>query len=186
MIFDREYEVPDITVRDFHAVSTITLGELVDMGFVDWSDPVWSWDWYDEDQRDRMQKMIVERFWGREICIVPPILWRMQFIRKLNELMRKASLLYKLRESLEDRPTLDVDEYHKARDIYSDFPATLLNGSSGDYASTGTDREYETVRDRGALDAYMSMADFVDPDIYVLDGLEVMFSFLVSVDVDGF
>lgn len=188
MIFDRDHALPEVDFarRDFHAVSTITLGELVDAGFVDWTDPAWAWDFYDEAQRDRMQKMIVDRFWMREISVIPPILWRMQFVERLNELMLKASILYKIREEIADHPTRTSDEWHKARDIFSDFPATLLNGSSGDYASTGTDREYETLRDESAIRAYLDMTDYEDPDMYILRGLESMFSMLVSVDVDGF
>lgn len=187
MTLDRyEQRDPQHEWRDFHAVSTITLGELVEGGWVDWSDSAWAWNAYDEEQRSRIQNMIVARFWTREISMLPPRVWRMAFIERLNELMRVASLMYRLREKLDEDVSLDFDEWHKSRDVFSDFPATLLNGSSQDYASTGTDREYETERDMAPLEAARMLSEYRDPDIYVLDGLESMFSSLVSVSVDGF
>ena len=40
--------------RYFNAV-TVTYGELVDGGFIDWTDPAFSWDYYDEEQKARVQ-----------------------------------------------------------------------------------------------------------------------------------
>ena len=59
--------------RDWHAISTIQLGQLVEYGFITW-DESWAWDWYDEEQRDRWQSLFEGRYWWREISIVPPIM----------------------------------------------------------------------------------------------------------------
>jgi hypothetical protein len=37
------------------------------------------------------------------------------------------------------------DIYYKSRNIYSDFPQTLLAGHNQDYASSGNDSEYEKI-----------------------------------------
>lgn len=168
----------------FNAI-TITWGELRDGGFIDWDEDRFSWDYFDEEQKARLEEMMDRRFWLREISIIPPEAWRISFIGKLNEAMRTASLMYQI---LKDRPNIltQLDEYHKSRSIGSDFPATLLNGSTGDYASDGRDYEYETVRDGDILTAMNLLQEFRHPDIYILDKLEGCFSNLVTVNLNGF
>ena len=177
--------VYDYGAHSYYNPISITLGELVDGGYVDWNDTKFAWDWYDETQRTRVQGMIERRFWFREICATPPEVWRKFFIEALNEAMRTARLMYK---ALDDAtgPLQDSDEYHKARTIASDFPATLLNGSSEDYASAGSDYEYETIRQGDLLDKMERLQDYRDPDGYILDRLERCFSSLVSTNIDGF
>ena len=179
-----EPEEPYETNEYFNAI-TITYGELADGGYINWTDPKWSWNYYDEDQKARIESMIARRFWMREISIIPPEPWRMAFIEKLDEAMRTVRPVYKL---LEDNPDLlvEADEWHKRRAIGSDFPATLLNGSSQDYASTGSDLEYETVRQGSVLDALEKLRGYRDPDLYILDELEDCFSKLVTVNINGF
>lgn len=164
---------------------TITWGELRDGGYIDWTNEKFAWDWYDTEQRVRLQNMMDTRFWMREISAIPPEVWRKQFIYTLNSAMRVAKLMYK---ALEDSagPLAASDEYHKSREIRSDFPATLLNGSGGDYASDGRDYEYETIRDENLADALAKLQETTDPDVYVLNRLEKCFSSLVSVNVNGF
>lgn len=170
--------------RYFNAV-TVTYGELVDGGFIDWTDPAFSWDYYDEEQKARVENLIAGRFWLREISVLPPGAWRISFIETLNEAMTAARPMY---EALEKTAGILVesDEFHKSRSIGSEFPATLLNGSTGDYASDGRDYEYETVRDGNAIRAIEALQAFRHPDIYILDKLEACFSCLVSVNIDGF
>ena len=164
---------------------TITYGELADGGYIDWTAPEFAWDWHSPEQRERVQKMIAGRFWLREISIVPPEAWRRRFIETLNEAMRTAKLMY---EALDEssNPLVDSDEYHKSRAINSDFPATLLNGSGGDYASDGRDLEYETIRQGRITDALADLYGTVHPDIYILDKLESCFSSLVSVNINAY
>lgn len=171
--------------REYHNAITITWGELRDAGIIDWSSSMFAWDYYDDEQKLRLEKMMDGRFWFREISAIPPEVWRMQFIEKLNEAMAVAKLMYKI---LDERPNVltQLDEYHKSRSIGSDFPATLLNGSGGDYASDGRDYEYETVRDGDLITAMAALQQFRHPDIYVLDKLEACFTNLVSLNVNGF
>ena len=182
----REYEIEEpYPTNRYWSPHTITYGELADEGYIDWTRPEFAWDYYDEDQRDRLQKMIAARFWLREIAAVPPEAWRIRFIGVLNEAMTVAKLMYAaLAES--SNALVDSDEYHKSRAIDSDFPATLLNGSGGDYASNGRDLEYETIRQGRLTDTMADLQDFRHPDLYVLDKLEVCFSSLVSLNIDAY
>lgn len=173
--------------REYYNAITITYGQLVDGGYIDWSRPEFSWDYYDEDQRDRIQKLIEGRFWLREISIIPPEAWRRALIQKLNEAMRQARPMY---DAIKAAPDILAagGEYHKRRSIASDFPATLLNGSTQDYASSGVDLEYETTRDAGLIDAItlLQAGGYQDPDLWILDQLEAVFSQLVSVNINAF
>lgn len=182
-----EFEpLDDYGARDFHAVMTATWGELRDGGWIDWADPAWHWDAYDAEQRERLQRRMDRRFWYREIALLPPDAWQRQFLDTLEGAMRVARYMYAAIDSGQGILT-ETDEYHKSRDIRSEFPQTLLNGSSQDYASDGIDREYETVRDRSLVDALEDAATrFRDPDDYVLDRLEVCFSRLISLDIGGY
>lgn len=171
--------------REYYSIISITLGELVDSGWIDWTHDEWHWHFYSPEQKTRLEEEIEGRFWLREISITPPEAWRRAFIRTLNEAMRKAAPMYEVLEK--SRGVLDDGgEWHKRRTVSSDFPATLLNGSSQDYASSGLDLEYETSHDAGTLAALERLRDYEDPDIYILDRLETCFSSLVSVNLNGF
>lgn len=147
--------------HDFHSVATIQLGELIDGGWFNWDDS-WEWDWYDEEQRFRLQRKIDNRFFWREIGILPPLQWKMEFLRKLNEIMPKYKFLYDMLSNEEFNPFLEYhkwgsrnedtlrndkrDQWGKSRSIGSEFPQTMLSGHE-DYASTGNDAEYENLSD---------------------------------------
>lgn len=169
---------------DWHSVVTISLGELVEGGFVDWDDPSWAWDSYSPEQAARFQEKFVARYYWREIGIIPPGRWKQQFIRKLNELMPKYKVLYKL---IDDGLNIlqDSDTWHKGRRIGSDFPQTLLAGDQ-DYASDGTDEEYETVVNGDVMDKLSQFESYNDVDVMLLDDLEVLFTCLFTVNVNGY
>lgn len=169
----------------YFSTMTITYGELVDEGYIDWNTPEFAWDWYDEEQRERVQNMIAGRFWMREIATVPPEAWRKRFIETLNEAMRTAKLMYRALDE-QGNPMVEADEYHKGRTIGSEFPATLLNGSGGDYASDGRDTESETVRQGNLTDIMYRLQEFRHPDVYILERLEICFSSLVTVNVNAY
>lgn len=178
---------PDYEQRRYFNAVTITYGELVDMGFIDWQAPDWQWASRDPEQKARVESLIAGRYWLREISVIPPDAWRRALIQKLNEAMRQAAPMY---EALEKTPSILAagDEYHKRRTVASDFPQTLLNGTEQDYASSGVDLEYETVTDAGGLDVIerLQAGGYKDPDLWILDQLEVCFSKLVSVNINGF
>lgn len=179
---EREFESEE---RDFHAVVTIQLGELIEWGWIKWTDPTWKWDYYNIEQYHRVCKKIEDRFWAREIGILPPGQWKREYIRKMNEIMPKYKLLYReidnginfLQES---------DEYHKERNVFSEFPQTRL-ADNQDYASNGNDLEYEHVREGSPVDKIDYFANkYNDIDVLILNELEVLFSALVSVSLNGY
>ena len=63
---------PSAPTPEFHAVMTVSLGELVEGGFVDWDDASWHWDSYDDAQYHRLCAKIEAHYWDREIGVLPP------------------------------------------------------------------------------------------------------------------
>lgn len=182
-LFESWYSNPD----EFHNINTITLAELIDMGFFDWDAKLFDWKAaaYNTEQYDRICQQFVDRYYWREIGTVPPLKWAQILMHKLkNEVMPKYRPLYaKIDEGL--NWFADTDEFSKSRVINSGFPETMLSGSEV-YASTGTDQEGETVKEGATLDKYVDFADkFVSIDKLVLDELECMFSGLWSSNVNG-
>lgn len=170
---------------DFHATISIQLGELIQAGLFDWeNDESLVWDYYDEAQYKRVCKKIVDRYYFRELGIVPYRQWKMAYMRKMNEIMPKYKQTYQFLSDGAD--TLSTaDEYGKSRDIFSDFPATIL-GDNQDYASTGNDRQHETVY-RGDWIAKVGelFNSYNDIDVCILNEIEPLFSCLMSVSVNG-
>ncbi len=172
--------------HDYHSAATISYGELADVGFINWDAPEWQWDYFDEAQRDRLQNKIAARYWFRDIGVLPWARWRQMLIRKLNEIMPKYKIMYK---KLADEAT-DLfrirDSYGKSRDVFSDFPASLLNGENEDYASHGSDHEHEDIEDGDNYTRLMEIArEYVDIDVMILNELDVLFSGLMTVNFNG-
>lgn len=176
--------------RDYHSVVTIQLVELIDGGWVKWlnedgtPNPDWVWDYYDVEQYKRVCQKFNDRFMWDEISMLPPLRWKQQLIRLLNEIMPKYKPLYDALSKGID-PLMVDGKYGKSRNIFSEFPETLLNGNS-DYVSNGTDREYEDIEQGDWLQKTVDFAKkYNDIDVLILNELEVMFSGLYSVNVNG-
>lgn len=171
--------------NDFHAVSTIQLGELIDCGWFNWSEEDgWIWDYYSEEQKIRLQRKIDNHYFWREIGILPPKQWKMEFLRTLNEIMPKYKWLYAKIEDGFD-PFLEYDKWGKSRRIGSEFPQTMLSGNS-DYASDGDDREYEELKTGDVLEKWLKFQDqFRDVDVMIIEDLDCLFSHLSSVSFNG-
>lgn len=165
---------------EYYDAITITVAELVNDGILDyeWFD----FDAFDNAQRERLWNKFKARFEWREIGIIPVGRWMARVIAKLNEIMPKYKPLY---QALADgnSPIVAWDEWHKSRDIYSQFPQTALGGSDVDYASTGNDREYETVRDYGMLDVADRIEKYNDVDVLILNELEPLFCAISSTTI---
>lgn len=169
---------------EYHDVMTIELQQLL-------SDPYmyeviqarWqTFDAYDEEQRTRLWQKFRARFDWREVGILPIRKWLDRLIARLNEVMPKYKPLY---AAIADgiTPMVAYDEWHKGRDVYSSFPQTALGGSNQDYASSGNDREHETIRSYGLLDVAERMKAYNDVDVMVLDELEPLFVCLISTTI---
>ena len=184
-VFDYD-SFAESTRHDFHAVVTVTLNEYIEDGLVDFEDPSWDFDAFDIEQRNRLYRKVVGRFGYREIGVLPFKRWKARFLAVLNENMPKVLPLY---QALADGYTIlqTSSEYYKARDIHSDFPQTMLNGTTQDYASDGSDHEHELIRNGDFIDAAAKVADYYDdPDSILLNKLERLFMPLMTVNVNGF
>lgn len=176
----------DTGIPEWHAVFTIKLGELVEDGIFDWSQPYLDWSnaAYDEAQYERVCAYFVERFRYREISITPFLEWVQMLKRKLvYELMPKYRPLYDELKS-DIVPLASDNEYYKRRTIESDYPETLLSENS-DYISHGTDEEWERVRVGNVADAMEAYQRFHMVDEALLDELEDMFYSMYTSYVNG-
>ena len=185
------YETP-ATVPDFHAVMSVTVGELYHDGLIAWTptEGAPSLDWsayaYNAEQYARVCDMFVQRYWLREIAVYPLRLWTQMVVERFRETMEKYRPLYRQLDG--DIDVLqDYDNYEKSRHVYSDFPATQLNPANQDYASNADDHERETVQDGSLIDkAEAFRTRWVPLDVAVLDEVgSDIFSSLYTVSIDG-
>lgn len=181
--------VPGETVPDYHAVTTITLGELLIPGGIDWTTPQWSWrdDAYDDTQYSRCCAKIENRYYDREIGVMPPGRWRRHLLRLIAEIMPVLKPLYELAAGNPGIFMSDADTWHKTRTVFSDYPATqLVTGQ--DYASNATDMEYETVTNGNYMDKVRAIrqGDYVDIDVLLLEHLEECFSPLWTANINNY
>lgn len=170
---------------EWHAVYTVQLGELIQSGVFDWKRPEldWSSAAVDVEQYKRVCDYFIERFRYREISIEPFLEWAQMLKRKfVYELMPKYAPMYKAAESVQ--PLAESDEYYKRRTVDSEYPETLLSGNS-DYASTGTDEEWERVKVGNLADAVERFKGYHATDELMLDELETMFISSYTSYVDG-
>lgn len=175
---------PDRHKPDFHAVVSIQLCELVEGGFFDLSRKDWDFGpKFSEAQHVNLCNKITRHFYYREIAIVPPGIWKSEFLRKMNEIMPKYMILYKnAAEGIELGTEL---EYYKSRNIFSDFPQTALAGKNQDYASSGNDTEYERIRQLDPLELAERLKSYDDVDLMIINEIESLFSCLFTVNING-
>ena len=177
-----EYESPELE-RDWHAVISLTLRELIEDGVVDFSLKEWDFDSYNKEQRDRIWQKFTTRYYFREIGLIPYAKWKLRVLGKLNEIMPKYKWAYAaLDEGI--NPWQVGSEYNKSRSIDSDFPQTMLSGNS-DYASYGRDFEHEKIQLGDFMEKMDSLKSIQYIDSMILDELEVMFSSLVTVSMNA-
>ena len=181
--------VPGETAPDYHAVTTITLGELLAPGGIDWTTPQWSWrdDAYDDTQYARCCAKIENRYYDRELGVMPPGRWRRHLLRLIAEIMPVLKPLYELANGNPGIFMTDNDTWHKTRTVFSDFPATqLVTGQ--DYASNATDMEYETVTNGNYMDKVKAIrqGDYVDIDVLLLEHINACFSPLWTVAINNY
>lgn len=179
--FDESCDKPD-----YHAVNTIQLCELINADFFDLTREDWDFGpKYNKEQHAKLCDKITKHFYYREIALTPPGIWKHEFLRTMNEIMPKYIPLYKM---LAEEPTLfNADsEYYKSRNIYSNFPQTQLNGTNGDYASTGTDMEFERIKQGNIIDLMEKLKTYRDVDLMVIDEIEPLFSCLYTINVNAF
>ena len=169
---------------DYHAVISIQLCELIDDGFFNLHRSDWDFGpKYSAEQHNQLCNKITEHFYYREIALVPPGIWKREFLRKLNEIMPKYMILYK---NADDGIELGAEsEYYKSRNIFSDFPQTSLAGNNQDYASTGNDTEYERIRQLDPLELADRLERYNDVDLMIINEIESLFSCMFTANING-
>ena len=171
--------------RDFHAVVSIQLCELIDAGFFDLTREDWDFGpKYSAEQHVQLCKKITDHYYYREISLIPPGIWKREFLRKLNEIMPKYMILYKVADEGVQLGT--ESEYYKSRNIFSDFPQTSLAGRNQDYASTGNDTEYERIKQLDPIELADRLRTYNDVDLMIVNELESLFSCMFTVNINGF
>lgn len=183
MITMIEYYEP-VEFDEYHSVFSIQLCELINDGWIDFSDSSWDFDYYNEEQRNRFWKKFERHYYWREIGIMPPKQWKWEVLRKLDEIMPKYKPIYKM---LDDGQNIlqHYGEYGKSRNIFSEFPQTQL-GNNEDYASNGTDREHEEIYLGDWMEQLEKLKTYNDVDVMILNELETFFSCMFTVNINGY
>lgn len=187
MIPSSDYS-PDMTggASDWHAIYTIQLGELIEDEIFDFSSSDFDFDSFNAEQRNRLWSKFIERYRYYEIGIVPPLRWKQALLSKLNEIMPKYKVIY---QAFKDgyNPLQSGSERHRGRDIHSEYPQTVLKPEEQDYASTGNESIYETIRDGSIIDIAEAIRDrYSDVDAMILNELDYLFIPLTTANVNGF
>lgn len=175
------YESPE-----YHAVFSVQLCELINCeGGIDFSDKSWDFDAYDEEQRNRLWMKFEKRFYWREIGILPASRWKWELLRKLNEIMPKYKPAY---DAIANGQNIlqKYGEYGKSRNVYSDFPQTMLSGLNQDYATNATDKEHENIYLGDWMEQMARLRTYDDIDVMILKELESMFSVFSTVSINGY
>lgn len=174
------FDFPDANDERYDYM-TVTLGEWHELGFYrPLEDDSWRFDAYSDEQYTRLCGKFLDRFYDREVSNTVPSRWKRAYLRKLNEIMPKYKLLYeRVDEGL--NPLQESRDREKSRDIFSDFPETMLSGNS-DYASTGNDRESDRLTEGNPVDMLIRYAKmYNDVDVMILDELEhVLFTCILT------
>lgn len=185
--FDKNEYLDYTGANQWNAIYTIQLGELVENGIFDWQNSLLNWKSkaYNDEQFNRLCAYFIERFRFREISVEPFYEWATMLYRKIAyELMPKYIPLYQRIDQGVD-PFQDSDEYHKRRTVGSDYPETLLSGNA-DYASNGTDEEYETMKEGNLVDSLVNFAEnYKYVDELICDELECMFIGLYTISMNA-
>lgn len=162
--------------HDWHAEQTISLGELIEGGFNPFGDDDWSTaDWFDADQRKRIEKKFVRHYKYWELGILPPLVWRDYITERTLLIAPKYKVFY---QALKDGANISysTDEYYKHRNVFSDFPATQLNPSKEDYASTANDDQYERIMYNDFMEKLKNVMSYNDIDYMWLKEYESFFN----------
>ena len=173
--------------EQFNAVYTVQLGELIEIGLFDWSNPALDWSAYafDAEQYTRVCDYFKQRFYYREISIVPFGEWANYLHYKLCfELSPKYNPLY---QNAKDgiNPLADSNEYYKNRTIQSAYPETLLSDNS-DYITDGKDEEFQRIKEGNFTELSTKYyAEFRAIDAAMLDELESMFICMYTTNVNA-
>lgn len=173
--------------KEIHSVFTISLGELIETGVFSWDNELLDWSdaAYSPEQYERICNYFIERFYYREISIVPFKQWaRMLHYSLVYEIMPKYRELYSALEGGYN-PAAIEDEYYKERKVSSRYPETLLTDSA-DYLESGVDSEWERVKIGPIDESLERVRNQASIDQMLCDELETFFFGLYTANNNGF
>ncbi len=169
---------------DFHSVVTISLGELLREGVVTWEMPEMAWRYFNNEQLSRVTQAIEDRYWDREIGILPVRAWMRRFVGRMNE---KMDILRPAYEKVRDANLMQVsDDFSKGRTVGSAFPATQLKPTTQDYASDAADSETERVIEGNYFQQTQLLKEYTGLDQQLVDYIDPLFSSLFTVNSNAF
>ena len=186
------YPYPYDRYDDFHSVYTVQMGELIHDKVIDFKDGTWNVQgngsaikWYNDEQRERFWNKFEQHYYWREIGELPYKRWKWDLLAKIAELMPKYYLIYMALDDNVDPMQLE-NEFGKHRNIYSEFPQTMLSGNE-DYASNGNDYQYERIKHGNYVELVNRIKDiYTDPDLALLLELDSMFYCVLTSNVNGY
>lgn len=167
---------------------SVTLGELIDGGMINFSEPENVFYWgdvaFNAETYTRVCGFLEQRYRYREISIMPPKRWIYKLMYKIKgELAPKYNRLYALIDDF--NPLAIEDKYGKRREIESDYPETLLS-ENADYISAGQDSEYEDVTLGDSVDKMLDyMSRWKEIDVMFLDELEPFFGSVITFNLNA-
>lgn len=169
---------------EFHSVVTISLGELLREGVITWEMPEMQWRYFDNEQLSRVTQAIEDRYWDRELGILPVRAWMRRFVGRMNE---KMDILRPAYERVKDANLMQLsDDFFKGRSVGSAFPATQLKPTTQDYASDASDSETERVIEGNYFQQAQLLKEYVGLDQQLVDYIDVLFSSLFTVNSNAF
>lgn len=169
---------------DFHSVVSISLGELLREGVITWTMPEMAWRYYDDEQFSRVTEAIENRYFDREIGVLPVRAWMRRFVGRMNEMMDRLRPAY---EKLDGANLMQqADTYGKGRSVGSAFPATQLKPTTQDYASDASDSESESVTEGNFFSQSELLKEYVGLDQRLVDYIDPLFSSLFTVNSNAF
>ena len=169
---------------DFHSVVSISLGELLREGVITWDMPEMKWRYYDEKQFGRVTEAIENRYWDRELGVLPIRSWMRRFVGRMNEGMDRLRPAY---EKLDGANLMQqADVFSKGRSVGSAFPATQLKPTTQDYASDANDSESESVTEGNFFQQSELLKEYIGLDQRLVDYLDPLFSSLFTVNSNAF
>ena len=169
---------------EFHSVVTISLGELLREGVITWEMPEMRWRYFDEEQLSRVTQAIEDRYFDREIGILPVRAWMRRFVGRMNE---KMDILRPAYERVKSANLMQVsDDFFKGRSVGSAFPATQLKPTTQDYASDASDSETERVIEGNYFQQSQLLKEYIGLDQQLVDYLDPLFSSLFTVNSNAF
>lgn len=171
---------PIENINQWHDTYSLQLGECIENGIVDFSQPEYDFDSINAEQRNRIYDLITNHYYFYELVIMPVKIWRIELVRTLNETMLKCRRLYEMLDS-GFNPLNSETEYGKKRQVFSDFPQTRLSSQNQDYASNANDTEYEIDRTGDELNRYNDyVKSWKHPDMILIESVATCFNGMIS------